>query len=383
MTADPGDVLPETPALMPSPAKVARYSSHGADDSLAAEQATRKAVEGAGEVAWFPDFDSAIYVRPPAPPPLVIKPSPAADGWAAEVISFVFLDLGVVKVPTSMAEKYKWETSPPSNLESIKFAEDDQSIGHSHFTPRELPAYGEPWPTETSSVEWPGLTEAIFVTEIETRAYEQNESFAARVLNELDEIKRSMSALGLSRSANQSEEAGSTNLGCYEERSQGLSDKALGLIRFADRTADECAVIGRDEAAAVFDVQYERLRSLPGKRTAGPCSCPADAAAEPSPKSTSKKSRGPTPCARLADLWGTEAGKNFLLTAKTIETIAIRIGKGLTVTKKSAYFKTVIAPARKGHKSYTKCEANEVRDRADRARAEADRQGGRRKPNRP
>jgi len=108
-------------------------------------------------------------------------------------------------------------------------------------------------------------------------------------------------------------------------------------------------------------------------------------AAEPSPAtgSNSKNRRGLTPCERLRNLWSEKEGKFFLTTANTVETIAKCIGRGLTATKGSEFFKAVIAPERKVHTTLRKYEARTARERADRARAEARQGGGRRKQNRP
>jgi hypothetical protein len=69
-------------------------------------------------------------------------------------------------------------------------------------------AHEETWWPETQPVEWPPLTQALFVTDIEMRAEEQNERFSARVLDELTEIKRMMPALGRPKSKKQSKGAG-------------------------------------------------------------------------------------------------------------------------------------------------------------------------------
>lgn len=198
MTANPDDVLPETPAPIPSPATAACHSSCGAEDSHAAEPATLKSEEGAGNKVWFPDFDlMMIRVPPPAAPPrIVMRPSPAANERGGGVADFTFVDLDLcaVKVPASRAGKYEWATSPPYSLGSRNLAKDDPILDHSSFAPPDLAAYEEPLPPETSSEERPALTEALFVTEIETCAYGQKETFAKQVLGELAEIKRMIPA---------------------------------------------------------------------------------------------------------------------------------------------------------------------------------------------
>jgi len=103
----------------------------------------------------------------------------------------------------------------------------------------------------------------------------------------------------------------------------------------------------------------------------------------PATRSNSKNRRGLTPCERLRNLWSEKEGKFFLTTANTVETIAKCIGRGLTATKGSEFFKAVIAPERKVHTTLRKYEARTARERADRARAEARQRGGRRKQNRP
>jgi len=139
----------------------------------------------------------------------------------------------------------------------------------------------------------------------------------------------------------------------FSNHTDPLAWKKVAELVIADgRTADECAAMGWDELFAVFD----RLR---------------------------KNKRGPGPCERLAKLWDTEEGKVFLRTAKDIETIGKRIGKGLTVTKGSPFFKSVIAPERKAYKACAKYEACEAKVRADRAREKANARGGRRGRNRP
>jgi len=194
----------------------------------AAAPATRKSEEGAGNKVWFPDFDlMMIRVPPPAAPPrIVMRPSPAANERGGGVADFTFVDLDLcaVKVPASRAGKYEWATSPPYNLGTRNLAKDDPILGHSSFAPPDLAAYEEPLPPETSSEEWPPLTEALFVTEIETCAYGQNETFAKQVLGALAEIKRRMSALVRHKSTKQSKGVGS--YATVDERLKSLHETA-------------------------------------------------------------------------------------------------------------------------------------------------------------
>jgi hypothetical protein len=156
------------------------------------------------------------------------------------------------------------------------------------------------------------------------------------------------------------------DFGRYVRRDVDLApDSAAGVLAMAK-------LLRLDPVAKEIDELRARVQKVEG--SVGP--------QEPA-ISTPGDSRGASPCERLIKLWSTKEGKAFLCTARSIEVIAKRIEKGVTVTKASPFFKSKVAPARNAHKSYMKLEANAAKDRADRARAEAIGRGGRRRQNRP
>ena len=159
--------------------------------------------------------------------------------------------------------------------------------------------------------------------------------------------------------------------------------KVAELVRATGRTADQCDAMGWDELSVVFEIHVERLRSLLGRPATGCLARALDRTAAPPPDLDHEEGRGPTTCERLMALWGTEEGKCFLRTAKNIKMIAERIRRKPSVVKESPFFKSTVKPARNAHKSCENYEADEARERADRAREHANGRGGRRKSNRP
>jgi hypothetical protein len=187
---------PPAPEVLSAAPFAANCSDHGHEahwtpsppgDSLTAKHVTSKALEHVGKVCWFPDIDlgfppPAKFASPPRPYFLIAPSARHAEKEDGE-IDYPALGLDG-QSPALVAAA--WAGSPPDSI------------------PGEAPAYEEAWPPETTSVEWPGLTLAIYAMEIEAVAVERNESFAAQVLGELGDVKHKMSVQDRLRSKKKS-----------------------------------------------------------------------------------------------------------------------------------------------------------------------------------
>jgi len=170
MAADQDDVLPKTPARTPAPTDAAggppnnftshsstgeaRHSARAFDDSPPATHAQPGVEYDADRVCWLPDLD--IDVSP--------------SGIAAPA------------------------ASPPSSFEPLPFAMVDLVVADPGCASHDVVAYKRVWPTPRPSSGTGGLGAAEGATAPATPADVRNGSFESRVLDDLEKIKRAVSA---------------------------------------------------------------------------------------------------------------------------------------------------------------------------------------------